>query len=269
MTLPLPNHARGRRPVGSAIAGCLRLGRHGAVDHRQGRTCCYAYFRGSTLGRSDDHPLEDERGAALDLGKAFNAWAVGFVPMKSARMLVAHSLPSAHLALMWSCQRESCPVPPWPGAPLDGGLTRRATGWLPSFRRPRHGTATRRTTGGLHRELVDLTVLGNAPAGQTAPARTTDSKRRRRGLPATLWVNVRKVVQRPTSRNGDSQTSLGSFAEGKPRRLLTACTNMNDNITRRAASLTSADAQAAARYGNESNVKLDLSQLIDGWIGDP
>ena len=39
---------------------------------------------------------------------------------------------------------------------------------------------------------------------------------------------------------------------------------MTDNITRRAASLTSTDAQAAKRYGNESNVKLDLSQLIDG-----
>lgn len=44
---------------------------------------------------------------------------------------------------------------------------------------------------------------------------------------------------------------------------------MNDNITRRAASLTSADAQAAARYGNESNVKLDLSQLIDGMDWGP
>ena len=29
----------------------VRLGRHGAVDHRQGRTCCYAYFRDSTLAR--------------------------------------------------------------------------------------------------------------------------------------------------------------------------------------------------------------------------
>ncbi len=41
-------------------------------------------------------------------------------------------------------------------------------------------------------------------------------------------------------------------------------TPMNDKITRRAASLTSTAAQTAARYGNESNVKLDLSQLIDG-----
>ena len=44
---------------------------------------------------------------------------------------------------------------------------------------------------------------------------------------------------------------------------------MTDNITRRAASLTSTDAQAAKRYGNESNVKLDLSQLIDGMEYGP
>ena len=44
---------------------------------------------------------------------------------------------------------------------------------------------------------------------------------------------------------------------------------MNDNITRRAASLTSTDAQASGRYGNESNVKLDLSQLIDGMDWGP
>ena len=44
---------------------------------------------------------------------------------------------------------------------------------------------------------------------------------------------------------------------------------MNDDITRRAASLTSTDAQASRRYGNESNVKLDLSQLIDGMNWGP
>ena len=44
---------------------------------------------------------------------------------------------------------------------------------------------------------------------------------------------------------------------------------MTDNIRRRAASLTSSDAQAARRYRNESNVKLDLSQLIDGMEYGP
>ena len=38
---------------------------------------------------------------------------------------------------------------------------------------------------------------------------------------------------------------------------------MTNSTTRLAASLTSTDEQRARRYRNESNVKLDLSQLID------